>query len=56
MRRSISTLRRLKTFMISSTGQKRLKTLALLNVHRVVKLDVDKVIDSPSNIQTNVVI
>ena len=50
MRRSISTLRRLKTFMISSIGEQRLKTLALLNVHRDVKLDVDKVIDSPSNI------
>ncbi|CAB4043830.1 52 kDa repressor of the inhibitor of the kinase-like, partial [Paramuricea clavata] len=43
--RSISTLRRLKTFMRSTMGEKRLKALALLNVHREIKLDVEKVID-----------
>jgi hypothetical protein len=43
--RSISTLRRLKTFMRSTMGEKRLRSLALLNVHREIKLDLDKVID-----------
>jgi hypothetical protein len=43
--RSISTLRRLKTFMRSTMGEKRLTSLALLNVHREIKLDLDKVID-----------
>ena len=43
--RSISTLRRLKTFMRSTMGEKRLTSLALLNVHRQVHLDIDKVID-----------
>ena len=43
--RSISTLRRLKTFMRSTMGQKRLTSLALLNVHREIILDKEKVID-----------
>ena len=43
--RSISTLRRLKTFMRSTMGEKRLSSLALLNVHREVRLDIEKVID-----------
>ena len=43
--RSISTLRRLKTFMRCTMGEKRLTSLALLNVHREIKLDVEKVID-----------
>ena len=43
--RSISTLRRLKTFMRSTMGQKRLTSLALLNVHREIILDREKVID-----------
>ena len=47
--RSISTLRRLKTFMRSTMGQNRLTSLALMNVHREVKLDVDKIIDRFAN-------
>ena len=43
--RSISTLRRLKTFMRSTMEEKRLTSLALLNVHREIHLDVEKVID-----------
>ncbi|CAB3996966.1 52 kDa repressor of the inhibitor of the kinase-like [Paramuricea clavata] len=43
--RSISTLRRLKTFMRSTMGEKRLKALVLLNIHHKIKLDVEKVID-----------
>lgn len=43
--RSISTLRRLKTFTRSTMGEKRLRALALLNVHREIKLDTEKVID-----------
>ena len=44
--RSISGLRRLKTFLRNSMSEGRLKGLALLNVHREIHLDVDKVIDS----------
>ncbi len=43
--RSISTLRRLKTYMRSTMGEKRLRMLALLNVHGEIHLDVEKVID-----------
>ena len=43
--RSISTLGRLKNFMRSTMGEKRLSLLALLSVHREVHLDVEKVID-----------
>ena len=43
--RSISTLRRLKTFMRSTMGEKRLTSLALMNVHREIHLDVEKVMD-----------
>ena len=43
--RSISTLRRLKTFLRSTMGQKRLNALALINIHREVNIDVEKVID-----------
>ena len=43
--RSISTLRRLKTYLRSTMGQKRLKSLALLHVHREINLDVEKIID-----------
>ena len=44
--RSISRLPRLKTFLRNSMSEGRLKGLALLNVHREIHLDVDKVIDS----------
>ena len=43
--RSISTLRRLKTFMRSTMGQKRLNALALINILREVNIDMEKVID-----------
>ena len=43
--RSISTLHRLKTFMRSTMGEKRLTSLPLLNVHREIHLDIEKVID-----------
>ena len=43
--RSISTLGRLKNLMRSTMGEKRLSSLGLLNVHREVHLDVEKVID-----------
>ena len=43
--RSTSTLLRLKTYMRSTMGETRLQALALLNVHREIKLDVESVID-----------
>lgn len=43
--RSFSTLRRLKTYLRSTTGEDRLHGLALLNIHREVSLTVEEVID-----------
>ena len=43
--RSVSVLRRLKTYLRNTMTQSRLNGLALLNVHREVELDVDEVID-----------
>ena len=43
--RSISSLRRLKTYLRNSMSENRLKGLALLNVHREINLDINKVID-----------
>ena len=42
--RSISTLRRLKTYMRSTMGETRLQALTLLNVQCEIKLDVERVI------------
>ena len=43
--RSFSTLRRLKTWIRSRMGEERLVGLALLNIHRDIKVEIDKVID-----------
>ena len=43
--RSISALRRLKTYLRSSMSENRLKGLAMLHVHREIYLDTNKVID-----------
>ena len=43
--RYISTLRRLKTFMRSTMGEIRLTSLALLNVHREINLDIEVIIN-----------
>ena len=43
--RSISVLRRLKTYLRSTMTETRLKGLALLNVHREIHLDTEEVID-----------
>ena len=43
--RSFSSLRRLKTWLRNQMGQERLTGLALLNAHREIEVDVDKVID-----------
>ena len=43
--RSFSSLRRLKTWMRSRMGEERLTGLAILNVHRDIAVNVDKVID-----------
>jgi len=42
--RSFSTLRRLKTYLRNTTGEDRLNGLALLNIHRDVKIDVGQII------------
>ena len=43
--RSISVLRRLKTYLHSTMSESRLKGLALLNVHRKIHLDTEEIID-----------
>ena len=43
--RSISVLRRLKTYLRSTTSESRLTGLALLNVHREIHLDTEEIIN-----------
>ena len=43
--RSISTLRRLKTYLRSTVSETRMTGLAKLNVHREIELDIDDVIE-----------
>ena len=43
--RSISTLRRLKTYLRNTMTESRLLGLALLNVHREINLNIDAVIN-----------
>ena len=43
--RSISSLRRLKTFLRTSMGQERMNSLALMHVHRAIKIDDNEVIN-----------
>ncbi len=43
--RSFSTLRRLKTYLRSTTGEKRLNGLALMCIHRNIQLPIDSIID-----------
>jgi hypothetical protein len=43
--KSFSTLRRLKTWMMSRMAEDRLTGLTILNVHRDISVNVDKVID-----------
>ena len=46
--RSFSTLKRLKTYIRNSIGQARLNGLALMNIHRDIKINTDEVIDEMS--------
>lgn len=43
--RSVSGLRRLKTYMRTTIGQERLNGLALLHVHYSIDIDIDQVVD-----------
>ena len=43
--RSISSLRRLKTYLRNSMSESRLKGLALFNIHRAIAVDINEVID-----------
>ena len=43
--RSISSLRRLKTYLRNSMSESRLKGLALLNIHQAIAVDINEVID-----------
>ncbi|XP_016658723.2 uncharacterized protein LOC107883372 [Acyrthosiphon pisum] len=49
--RSFSTLRRLKTWLRSTMGQNRLSGLALLHVHRSISINIDKIIDTFSQMK-----
>ena len=44
--RSISSLRRLKTFLRGTMSENRLNGLAMLHVHRGIHLDTEKIIDA----------
>ena len=44
--RSVSTLRRLKTYMRTTMGNERMNGLALMHVHRDIKLNHDELLDS----------
>jgi len=44
--RSFSTLRRLKTYLRNTITEKRLNGLALMNIHRDVKITVEEVIEN----------
>ena len=46
--RSYSTLRRLKTYLRNSTGENRLTSLALMNIHYEIRLDVEDVLNKLS--------
>ena len=43
--RSFSTLRRLKTYVRNTTSEERLNGLALLQVHRDLRVAVEEVLD-----------
>jgi len=43
--RTFSTMKRLKNYLRSSSGQERLTGLALLSVHRQIHIDPAEVID-----------
>ena len=43
--RSISSVRRLKTYLHNSMSESRLKGLALLNIHRTIAVDINEVIN-----------
>lgn len=43
--RSFSTLKRLKTYLRNSTGERRLNGLALMSIHRDIGIDVQEVIN-----------
>ena len=46
--RSLSTLKRLKTYLRNTMGEERLSGLALMNVHRGIQLDIGGVLDRMS--------
>ena len=43
--RSLSVLRRLKTYLRNSMGQERLNGLALMTIHRDIEVDIEAIID-----------
>lgn len=47
--RSFSTLRKLKTWLRSTTSENRLNSLSLLNIHRDIDIDIDEIITRYAN-------
>ncbi|KAF0710852.1 52 kDa repressor of the inhibitor of the protein kinase-like [Aphis craccivora] len=43
--RSFSSLRRLKNYLRSTMGQERLNSLAVLNIHKNIPINIDEVIN-----------
>ncbi|GBN55691.1 hypothetical protein AVEN_265075-1 [Araneus ventricosus] len=53
MERSFSSLKRLKTYLRNTTSEIRLNGLALLSIHRDIKLRDEEVLDKFANIPRN---
>lgn len=51
--RTFSSLRRLKTYLRNTTSESRLNGLALLSIHRDIKISDEKVIDKFSSVPRN---
>ena len=43
--RSFSSLRRLKTYILNTTGQERLSSLSLINIERSFDIDLDAIVN-----------
>ena len=43
--RSVSVIRRLKTYLRATIGQERMSGLALMHIHYDIQLDVDEIIN-----------
>jgi hypothetical protein len=52
--KSFSTLKRLRTYLRNTTGENRINSLALLNIHHEIVLITDKVLDDFTKISRKI--